>query len=188
MGDSPADGKAAAGWLAVRIYTVRLHTQVAALTDELVQVSREGWRAVDRVGTDKVYLGVCAALLPPNDVECATRLEVRHGAPVAVCWRCDARYDAAELLAHRDAVIDGSLATAREIADAQFKTPDGRTINARMIEGYARRGTILAHGTRHLPALDRHVPLYLIGEVKDAAFHAKYPKARLTSTDMQASA
>ena len=38
---------------------------------------------LDRVGTDKVYLGVCAALLPPNDVECATRLEVRHGAPVA---------------------------------------------------------------------------------------------------------
>ena len=177
-----ATGQVAAHWLAERIYTIRLHAEVAAMTDELVQHARECWRAVDRVGADLLYLGDCQALIPPNDVACLTKLKVRKGAQHMTCWRCEASYDVAEMLEARDARIDSGLATVLQIARAELRTPDGRLITARMIEGYKRRGAILQKGILDGAAT------FCVGDVKDAALRASYPKARLTSGDMQASA
>lgn len=181
-------GRSSARWLAQRIYDIRLHPHAGDLVHELSRHSAACWRAVDRSGADLVYLGLCKALLPPNDQQCRTALRVKKGLKKAACWRCEAQYDAVELLAERDAEIDGSLATAREIADARFRTPDGRLITLRMIEGYAHRKTILVRLTRRNETLRRDVSLYSIREVKEAAMEAKYPRARTQQGETRKSA
>jgi hypothetical protein len=174
-------GREAAYWLQRHLYDVRVHEAVGDLLDELDQHSRDCLRAIDRHGVDRVFLGICRATLPPNDVECMTALRAPKGARRMRCWRCSAEYDVAEMLTKRDDAIDGSLATVAEIAAAQFRTPDGRLITSHMVKGYAARGRIAAHGYRQNEALDRRAALYLIGEVKQAALEAKYPRARASA-------
>jgi hypothetical protein len=175
----PGSGRSAARWLAERIYGVRVHDAAGEIVDELTHLARECWRAVDTHGADLIYIGDCAALLPPNDEICRTPLRVRQGLKQAVCWRCEATYDVVEMLTARDATIDNYLATAAEIARVGFRTPDGRRITLPMIEGYARRGSIAHHSTRM--HLGKEVKLYRIGEVKQAALNAKYPKLARTA-------
>jgi hypothetical protein len=171
VGAQTLAGRAAADWMRRNFYDVRIHPQAADVVDQIIGHAGECWHAIDRHGADLIFLGDCHHEI--DDRECLTPIRARKGVTVVECWRCETRYDVAEMLAARDARINESLATAAEIAGAQFRTPDNRLINVKMIEGYLRRGTVAQHGTR------RGKPIYRIGEVKEAAFKARYPKARL---------
>lgn len=184
----PGSGRSAARWLAERIYEVRVHDAAGEIVDELTAHAKDCWRAIDRHGADLIYIGDCSALLPPNDELCRTPLRVRQGLKQAVCWRCEATYDVAEMLQVRDTEIDGYLATAAEIAKVGFRTPDGRRITIPMIQGYARRGRIAARGTRWNSALQKDVSTYQIGEVKQAALEAQHPQAKVNVRDLRRSA
>jgi hypothetical protein len=174
-------GRESAFWLSRHFYEIRTHPAVGDMLDELTKQAGECLRAIDRGAGDRVFLGICRKPLPTDGQECMTALRVPKSARKVDCWRCSAEYDVAELLAARDDAIDGSLATVAEIAAAGFRTPDGRVITGRMVEGYATRGRILAHGHRHNETLGRDAALYLIGEVKQAALEARYPKARMSA-------
>ncbi len=184
----PANGKQAAHWLAERIYDIRMLDIAGQITDQLTHHADACWSAIDREGADLIYLGVCKALLPPLDEECRSALRARKGNPTATCWRCEATYNVAEMLAIRDAVIDRSLATAAEIANAGFKTPDGRTITLQMIRGYIARHVIIAKGMKRNDTLNRDAALYSIADVKQAALSAKYPKTHTSSANTKLSA
>lgn len=170
-GSLGGSGKAAARWLAERIYDVRVHEAAEEIVDELTEHARACMRAIDRHGADSIWIGNCTAI-PPDEKECRTELRVPKGRKTMRCPRCEESYDVAEMLAARDAIIDERIYSIAEIAKLEFRLPNGRIIGLRMIEGYVARKRLNPAGWRRDEMRQKDVALYRIGDVKKAASDA----------------
>lgn len=163
------DGRQAARWLHARIYELRIHPAATDILDEILECHTACIRAIDRYGTDIIYIGNCGALLPPNDIECQTVLKVRKDKTTAVCHRCEARYDVAEMLAARDAIVGQHIMSTAEIAKLNWRTADYRLIGPRLIQSLVQSGALTPVGERENPGKQKPAQLYRLADVKNAA-------------------
>lgn len=157
---------ATAEWLAG--YGSRLAVQVGAgdMLNAIDHLVREIRRMIDRA-PERIYLGVCGALLPPGEDGSIGRCPAElYGAPErrsVRCAGCRREHDAHERWLDIQARVRESLATAAEIAGAMASLY-GRQLNVKTIRTWAQRGTIVTYG--HDAA---GVALHHVGEVLSVA-------------------
>lgn len=162
----PAGVAAAAEWMATCPALLANFPSAAAMAASIGELVRDIRRMVDRA-PDRIFLGTCRALLPPNEngriFRCTLEL---YGAPdrdLVRCTGCRAEHDAHERWHEIQARVRDSLATAAEIAGAA-PVFDGRQLNVKTIRTWAERGVITTYG--HDAA---GVAMHHVGEVLSVA-------------------
>lgn len=150
---------ASAEWMAGFPPQLAIQPDAAAMALDIGILVRDIRHMVDRA-PDRIYLGVCAKLLPPDEDgkigRCPTDLYGNARSGTAHCHTCRGEHDAHDRWQELQARVRDSLATAAEIAGAA-PAFDGRQLNVKTIRTWAERGVIVTYGHDAAGAAMHHV-------------------------------
>ena len=150
--DPPTDLDDLMRWVAGRCSWLRYEPCGDEALAELDHAAQLVWRAIDRTGVERRYLGPCV---------CGTDLYARRSAETVTCTGCGTPLDVATLVAGLEEIVRDRSFTAAEIEDAYG-------IRADRIRKWASRGRIVARGHDRAGR-----PLYALPEVLELARPAR---------------
>lgn len=164
-GDWPADDLTAMSrWLLTRVDQLARHEAGDQAANEIGAAVAEVRRVVDRP-PDQIYAGICGAPLDGADVAtsatmCDADLYALPGRGYVTCRACGASYGVEDRRQYLLDELEGTLATATEIARGISRL--GQPVTAERIRQWKARERLEACGVNL-----RGDPLYRVGDVLD---------------------